>query len=81
MFVLFKRLNIKQESIPVGCIPPALVVTGVGEGCAAYHGCVLPIRGGVCVAYVAHYGVGSVLPTMGLCCLLGGVLPTTGDAL
>ena len=56
MFVLFKRLNIKQESIPVGCIPPTLVVTGVGEG-----------KG--------------VLPTRGVCCLLGGVLPTKGGVL
>ena len=45
VFVLFERLNIKQESIPVGCVPPALVVTGGGgrgEVC-----CLL----GMCAAY------------------------------
>ena len=42
--------QIKQESIPVGCVPPTLVVPGegvmpTGGGGAAYWRGVLPTRG------------------------------------
>ena len=72
------QIYLKQECIPVGCVPSAAVAVPGGEGrllggvCPGRWGC-LP-GGGGCVCYSASWDMSS--PVHAGICLPGGVCPS-----